>query len=677
MNDKNFKIDRGLGGSSGLTRILKSFIRVDPPNPLDPRSIPIPVWRDSLFWLTLALTSFAVAPFTLPGYFWGAHDARHHVYFLFEYNRLVQDGVWWPRWSPDFTFGYGYPFFNIYGLFSHFLAELLLHFGKFSYTGAIETVFGLSIVGSAASMYLFVRSWLGRHSALIAALTYVYMPYHLLNLYVRANLAESMAFVWLPLCLWTVRQVILKRNYRWLVGTAISYAGLLLTSNLVWALFTLFLGVYVLVLIYTACDGTFGLSKVLRIGLWPAFGLLAGLALSANFLLPLLLERQFVRSDQWFGGRYDFHPQFIYLFQLFSPRWGFGISTAGPEDAMGFQIGVAPLTFAVLGLWLNWSRLGKLRREVICFALAALVATLVGLQVAAPLWELPVIGGLLGIAQFPWRWFNLMALCLSILAGLVVYGEDDKVTGDKVTGVPDGASLPPSAFSLQPSTLSLPLLVLVALLLLSSYPYLRVEIKPSAEGPINLASMMRFQQSSDEMTGATVWTKEIPNWSPLADDYIRQEQAGQPVQPVGTLVDYSNAQWPWDNKTFGAGSVGHTTLSEEVYFLNQRTSEERIVFNHFYYPGWRAWLLDGQHGQPVQELQIIPEESGTLGRMTVPVPQGEGYLLLRFEETLPRTIGWYLSLATALLLLIGFVCEINIFSKNGGKHTNTTTTDED
>ncbi len=56
--------------------------------------------------------------------------------------------MWWPRWSPDFAFGYGYPFFNIYGPFSHFVAEGLLLSG-FSYTGAIETVFGLSIVASA------------------------------------------------------------------------------------------------------------------------------------------------------------------------------------------------------------------------------------------------------------------------------------------------------------------------------------------------------------------------------------------------------------------------------------------------------------------------------------------------------------------------------------------------
>ena len=75
---------------------------------------------------------------------------------------LVQDGIWWPRWSPDFAFGYGYPFFNIYGPLSHFLAELLLHFGGVSYTAAVESVFGLSIVAAAGAMVGFVRSWAGR-----------------------------------------------------------------------------------------------------------------------------------------------------------------------------------------------------------------------------------------------------------------------------------------------------------------------------------------------------------------------------------------------------------------------------------------------------------------------------------------------------------------------------------
>ena len=54
-----------------------------------------------------------------------------------------------------------------------------------------------------------MRSWAGRSAGLIAGLVYTYAPYHLLNLYVRADLAESMAFVWLPLCLSAARATVI------------------------------------------------------------------------------------------------------------------------------------------------------------------------------------------------------------------------------------------------------------------------------------------------------------------------------------------------------------------------------------------------------------------------------------------------------------------------------------
>ncbi len=239
------KGDWGVGIWDWVRRLASRIPHPTSPTPQSP--LPTPY-----LWLTLALSLFAVAPFAQPGYFWGANDARHHVYFLFEFNRVFADGMWWPRWSPDFAFGYGYPFFNIYGPFSHFLAEGLLLSG-FSYTGAIEAVFGLSVVASAAAMFLFVRDWVGERAGLIAALVYTYMPYHLLVLYVRGNLAESMAFVWLPLALWSFRRAVLgqagwRPAWGWVMGGAVSYAGLMLTSNLVIVLFTPFLAAYILLL---------------------------------------------------------------------------------------------------------------------------------------------------------------------------------------------------------------------------------------------------------------------------------------------------------------------------------------------------------------------------------------------------------------------------------------------
>ncbi len=597
-----------------------------------------PVWRDPFFWLSMALTIFAIAPFLQPGYFWGANDARHHVYFLFEYDRLVADGIWWPRWSPDFAFGFGYPFFNIYAPLSHFLAELLHHFLGFGYTAAIEAIFCLSIVGSAAAMYTFVRSWAGRQAALVAALVYVYIPYHLLNLYVRANLTESMALLWLPLCLWTVRQAILWPSWRWIAGTAVCYAGLMLTSNLVIVLFTPFLGLYLVVvaLRYAVPDGRYDATLPLGLGVWqwfrralaPIAGLIAGLGLSAVFWLPMLLERRYVRVDQWFDGRYDFRGHFVHFFQLFSPAWGFGVSLPGPDDPIGFPIGAVAFTCAVIGTLLSWPRLGRLRWELATFVLAALLGVLLALQPAASLWELPVVGTVLGFAQFPWRWFSVAIVGVSVLAGLVVHP----------LVAPDSPRL------------SLALVAVIAVVLLGSYPLLRVEIVEPAEGPVGLPALMRFQQSSDEMTGSTAWVKEIPTWSPMADEYISAEKAGEPVTPVQTKVDYTVLSYDKESG-FVVNSEAHSTVMEEVWYWSPLAGRH-IIFNHFYYPGWRAYLLDGRHGQRVQELPIVPEEEGTLGRMTVPVPAGEGYVLLIYEDTPPRVAGQAITGATLILLLV-------------------------
>ena len=98
---------------------------------------------DSYFWLTLLLSLPVVGPLLLPGYFWGAHDSRHAVYFLQQFDRVFRDGVWYPRWIPDMAFGYGYPFFNVYGPLSSYIGEMF-HLVGLDIVTSVKLVFGLS-----------------------------------------------------------------------------------------------------------------------------------------------------------------------------------------------------------------------------------------------------------------------------------------------------------------------------------------------------------------------------------------------------------------------------------------------------------------------------------------------------------------------------------------------------
>jgi hypothetical protein len=590
--------------------------------------------------LVVALCVFAIGPYLAPGYFWGAHDARHNVYFLFEYDRSVQDGIWFQRWSPDFTFGYGYPFFIVYGPLSTLAGEVIHHFLGVGWTATVEAVFALSIVASALAMYGFVRHWLGRDAGLVAAVAYVYVPYHLVNLYVRAALAESVAMVFLPLVLWGARATMRRPRLTAVMGLALAYGGLMFTSNLVALIFTPVLAAYLLLLFLGQLNRDQPLRQLsrqsilpllanaLRLALPVGLALLLGLGLSAAFALPALAERGFVNQEQWFGGYYDPFSHFVYPHQLFSPAWGFGISQPGPDDiaegALSFQLGIVPAVLATLSLLVAWrSRRSWLGRELGFFQALAVILILLTLPISAWAWRaLPIVG----YAQFPWRYLMLVTVPLAVLAGSVAGQRSEAQSGH---GLP-----------------RLSTLLLAALLLLGSFPYLRVEVRePTPEqGPVSYAALMRFQRTSDEMTGVTAWVDpdERPGWSAMAEDYVQG-------RPVTSKVDYSQVP---QNDTLAVHSLDLGSAHEQIWF-HASDDRQRITFNRFWFPGWRAWLLDGENGRPVGELPL-EREDGPRARIVVPLPPGEGVLLLRFEDTPVRRLGKIISgVSLALLLALG------------------------
>lgn len=127
------------------------------------------------------------------------------------------------------------------------------------------------------------------------------------------------------------------------------------------------------------------------------------------------------------------------------------------------------LIFAVLGVLLAWRPRDRLRWEIGYFVLAGVVATLLTLQIAAPLWELPWHRRLAAIGAVPLRrWLVLTALCVSVLAGLVPHAatyERQTAALAATAGAGGGGDSRP-------------------------YAYLQVQISEPAEGPVSLAGLM-------------------------------------------------------------------------------------------------------------------------------------------------------------------------------------------
>lgn len=585
---------------------------------------------DPYILLVVLFSLFSLGPLLQSGYFWDAHDARHSVYFLFEFDRGMQGSAQsaYPRWQPDFAFGYGYPFFNIYGPLSSYAGEIFYLLGS-GFTDAIKIVFGLSVIGSGLAMYGFVKQVLGRRGGLVAAVAYVVIPYRLVDLYVRAALAESVAYVFVPLVLWAVWATLHRPRLANVLGLTFAYAALMFTSPLVTLLLTLILVLYIAVLALARLNDEQPWRRLSRESVLPLVGhlghvlaptalaLLFGIALSAFFALPALIENRFVRVDQWYGGRYAWGGDFVEFFQLFSGKWGFGTSVPGPDDEVSFQLGVVPVVLSLLGTVSLFRKRDKAglnraaRRLVTFFAALTAIVVFLMLDVSAPLWQvLPLVR----LAQFPWRLLTLTVVSMAFLCGTAAHQADDE---DRLPGTAT--------------------LLLVALLILGSLPYMRAEM---SEQEVSLASFMQIQQSSDEMTGSTAWVRQVPSWSSMADYHI----AGEPLT--------SKVNYKYLYRQPGRPRV----RTDESYVDSELVeySAERpvlITFNTFYYPGWHAYLLDPATGDARQELPISLR--GELGLMTVRVPAGTGRVLLRFEDTPVRKAGTVMSLGS--LGLIGIL----------------------
>ena len=58
-----------------------------------------PLKIDSNIWIILAFSIFAWAPLLTPAYFLHAHDARHSIFYLVEFDQTFRDGFLWPFYN--------------------------------------------------------------------------------------------------------------------------------------------------------------------------------------------------------------------------------------------------------------------------------------------------------------------------------------------------------------------------------------------------------------------------------------------------------------------------------------------------------------------------------------------------------------------------------------------------
>jgi hypothetical protein len=542
--------------------------------------------------LVVVFSLFAWAPLLTPVYFLKAHDAAHSVFFLTEFHQGIQDGYLYPRWGPDHGLGYGYPTFIFYAPLPYYVAEVFHLLGA-GPTAAVKITYALAFILSGLTMYAFVKRLWGPKAGLVSAVVYTYVPYRLVDIYVRCAFTEFCAFVFFPLIFLLFLELVETGQWRYLALAGLAYAGLILTHIVTAFLFTPLLMAYVLWLVLRRARSS--LRQWLRLSSLSLAAAALGLGLSAVFLLPIPVERNFIAQEQWTRATYGYDQHFVYPFQLLSAFWDYGYAVEGPEDTMSLQLGLVAVTLALVATVLALRRRASERGTVLFFLGLTLGIILAMLPLALPLWRLLPVAALV---QFPWRLLALTSFTLSLLAGAVVQGVEGESGHDSDTN--------PGLY------------VLLLVVILASFGYTLpeyTELSPRLETP---AAPLDFELAHPDMVSMVAYTQEQPRSTPLVAQYL----AGEPLVKAHALTEGATVEM-----------VRHGGGSEEI--VVRSSQEATIQFYTYYFPGWRGYV-DGQ------EVPIRPEEP--YGLVSLDVPAGEHQVKIRFGDTPIRVVGKVISL---------------------------------
>jgi len=341
----------------------------------------------------------------------------------------LADGQLPVRWVQDLGYGYGYPLYNFYAPLPYYIGGLFVLLG-FSPVVATKLMFGLGIVLSGVSMFLFARAYWGFWGGIVSAILYQYAPYHAVEAYIRGAVGEYWAIGLLPLAALGMLGSLgklgrLGLNGGMLVG-ALGYAGVILSHNILGMLLVL------------------GTAPIIGTKFWQWYRsrlekkadkkithdffrkmvtvssvVLLGLGISAFFWLPAIMEMKYTQVDKIIGGTADPRNHFVFPDQLWDSPWGYAGSAPGRADGMSFKIGKLHILLGILGGLGLAGRVGRKKNpggQVCSIALLLVVSVFMMLEISRPVWDaLPF----LLFIQYPWRFLVFTLFALSFFGGAI------------------------------------------------------------------------------------------------------------------------------------------------------------------------------------------------------------------------------------------------------------------
>lgn len=541
-------------------------------------------------------------------------DAELHIYRLAELSRLVRAGEFYPRWSPNFYFGYGYPIFNYYAPLAYYVGLMFDFLPVVQPVEAIKAVLMLAFALAGLGMYGTVRDlWGSRLAGLTSAALYIFAPYlHYVDPYARGVVPEMLSLgVW-GMALWAFVRLRLAPSPRRWVAAVVGMAAIVLTHNLMAMVFA---GVLLGWVVWQFLFVEAGEARPYR--LIPAYFL--GIGLSAFFWLPVALERNAVNLGTLVGeagSHFDFRQHFLSVGELFAPSawldWG------ATEPFYLYNLGVAQWVLGGVGVVVLGWQLARGARKAIAqpafFALMGLLLVGLMLPFSTAVWEAVP---LLPFIQFPWRLLGAAASMTAVVGGYAVAQLPTEQAGKPVRAVGACAA--------------------IALALWMAVPLTQPAPWPEDFGETAVARIAYI-----ETRGRWLGTTSTADFVPATVDTIPERQ-GQ------LLAGLFENETPDRTNYWSVETAGATSRWEAISPLHTRyfvDAPEPFLFRlyQFAFPGWEVRV----NGKIVETEVGRPE-----GFLVIPLEAGEQVVDVQFVDTPPRSWGWAIAGLSLVLMVLG------------------------
>lgn len=555
--------------------------------------------KSPLLWAPLLAIGCAAFAVEIPFFFLGTpsgHDVEFHLYSWLEVLSQWKHGIVFPRWAALAHFGYGEPRFLFYPPASWTLGAGLS--AIFPWTLASDIYIWIALVAAGVSMFLLARRWVdgesfSRRDAIFAAVLYTINPYHLVTIYWRSAFAELLASCLVPLVLLFVLRAVDadQDDAQWstTLRATVPLALVLAAAWLTNAPAAIMIH-YSLALLITLFAWQRRSARLLIVG---AGAVALGACLAAFYLLPAIYEQRWVDIAQAVSAGSRPADSFLFIH-----------TTDADHDAFNHLVSwIAVLEMAIIfvAAWAarQWR---QSRRELWNVLLGwAIACSVLMFPVAGILWRvLPKME----FMQFPWRWLLCLStiFCLLAMAGLRRWWWRGTV-----------------------AILSLILIVTL---------WHRI-LPPWWDDASDLREMQ------DNMAIGAGY-EGVDEYTPLGANSTSGEPAGGSAASTSAAGGKETRRVTVEGAARAAIHVDRWD-AESRSFTAQMSAPDQLVLRLFRYPAWRVEV----NGHIVET-----SSAAETGQILVPVEAGVNRVEVRFLRTWDRVLGGWISLVTAISVMI-------------------------